>query len=146
MSAVALLVAAVVAGCGGSSRPTGIEPTLQIETEPGVGPVVTDPEGAPVYLFTRDAQRMPTCTGPCTQTWSPLLVPDGASAQAGPGVRAELIGTVVAPGGGRQITYGRWPLYTYAGDQTTFSANGNGVVADGGRWWTLRADGTPVHP
>ncbi len=144
-----LVAAAVViaAGCGGgASAPAGVEPTLQIETEPGVGPVLADPEGAPLYLFTRDAQRTPTCGGPCTQTWPPLVVPDGATAQAGPGVRAGLIATVASPGGGRQITYDRWPLYTYARDQTTFSARGNGVAGAGGTFWAVRADGTAARP
>ncbi len=142
-----LLVAVTVAACG-ASAPTGalVEPTLQLETEPGVGPVLAGPDGSPLYLFTSDARRGVTCRRACARTWVPFDLPDGASAQGGPGVGAALLGTTASPGGGRQVTYNRWPLYTYLGDRTTFSVNGEGAVSYGGVWWAVGANGAPAHP
>jgi predicted lipoprotein with Yx(FWY)xxD motif len=144
----ALPLAALLAGCGGHapSVNTSGEPTLQVQDEPGFGPVVTDASGAAFYLDTRDARRRPTCVGACATDWVPLVVPDGASAQAGVGVRADLIGTVARPGGGRQITYGGWPLYNYLGDRTTFSVTGDGRHAGGGTFHPLTASGQVARP
>lgn len=152
-SSVALLVTlAIAAGFGGgacgrpSSSGTLVEPTLQLETEPGVGPVLTGPDGSPLYFFTADQQRRATCTGGCSHTWIPLDVPDGAAAQGGPGVQAALLGTVASPAGGRQITYNCWPLYTYLGDRTTFSLTGDGIHSFGGTWWAITAAGNRAGP
>jgi predicted lipoprotein with Yx(FWY)xxD motif len=144
-----LLAGAVVAGagvaglggCGGHGTPPAGEPTLQVEYEPGWGPLLTDPSGSPLYLDTRDARGRPTCVGACATEWIPLIVPDGASAQAGVGVSGRLIGTVARPGGGRQITYGGWPLYSFLGDRTTFSVTGNGRHAGGGTFHPVTAAG-----
>lgn len=144
--AVALLVPS---GCG--SRHDGLalgaaEPTLLVQDEPGFGPLVTDPSGAAVYLDTRDDRSEPTCVGACTKLWVPLVVPDGATAQAGVGIDAARIGTVARPGGGRQITYGGWPLYTYLGDRYTFTVTGNGRHAGGGTFHPITPAGVAATP
>jgi predicted lipoprotein with Yx(FWY)xxD motif len=145
---VAVAATAVLSGCGRHppAVDTADEPTLQIQDEPGFGPLVTDAAGAAFYLDTRDARGRPTCVGACATDWVPLVVPDGASAQAGVGVAAHLIGTVAHPGGGRQITYGGWPLYNYLGDTTTFSVTGNDRHAGGGTFHPVTAAGQAAVP
>ena len=143
-SLVALAVMVAGASCGASSSGALVEPTLQIETEPGVGAVLTGPDASPLYLFTPDRQARVTCRSACAETWLPLDVPRGAAAQGGPGVDTALLGTIAAAGGGRQVTYNRWPLYTYLGDRTTFTANGEGVTSFGGTWWAVTARGDPA--
>jgi predicted lipoprotein with Yx(FWY)xxD motif len=145
---VAVAATAVLSGCGRHppAVDTADEPTLQIQDEPGFGPVVTDAAGAAFYLDTRDARSRPTCVAACATDWVPLVVPDGASAQAGVGVAAHLIGTVAHPGGGRQITYGGWPLYNYLGDTTTFSVTGNDRHAGGGTFHPVTAAGQAAVP
>ena len=133
-------------GAGPPAVDKAAEPVLQIQDEPGFGPLVTDASGAPFYLDTRDVRSRPTCVGACASQWIPLVVPDGASARAGVGVRAGLIGTVARPGGGRQITYGGWPLYTYLGDRTTFSVTGDGRQAGGGTFRPVTSSGQAATP
>jgi predicted lipoprotein with Yx(FWY)xxD motif len=151
MIAVAVIATVVLAGCGShaaataATAPVSGEPTLQVENEPGFGPLVTDPSGSPLYLYTRDERGRPRCTGACSHDWVPLVVPDGATAQAGVGVDTKLIGTVARPGGGRQITYARWPVYTYLGDKTTFSVNGAGRHIGGGTFLALTPSGRPAR-
>lgn len=146
LATAGLAAVSLLAGCGSSPKPPGADPTLQVRNEPGVGNVLTDPEGSPLYAFTPDAQKRVTCTGQCSQTWLPEVVPDKAQALASPGVNAKLLGTVPEPGGGRQITYNRWPLYVYTGDATTFTVNGNGQTSFGGSWYAIRPDGTLTRP
>jgi predicted lipoprotein with Yx(FWY)xxD motif len=139
---------ALLGGCGthSPSLDTAAEPTLQVQDEPGFGPLVTDASGAAFYLYTADARRRATCVGSCAVNWVPLVVPDGATGQAGVGVEARLIGTVPRPGGGRQITYGGWPLYTYLGDRTTFSVTGNGRRVGGGTFHPVTPSGHAASP
>lgn len=74
-----------------------------------------------------------TCTGPCTRTWHPLLLPPGDLKPApGPGVPNRL-GLVLRPGGREQVTYNNQPLYTYAGDSRPGQDRGQG--RDGG--WSV---------
>jgi predicted lipoprotein with Yx(FWY)xxD motif len=146
---LAAVFAALLAltGCGHSGPSASVlsaEPTLLAFPEPGVGPALTDPSGDTLYLFTRDRQHQISCTSACTPTWQPLVVPDGATARAGAGADAMLIGTIPSPHGGRQITYNHWPVYTYSHNLTTFSAAGNGIHYDGGTWWVITPQGQPA--
>jgi predicted lipoprotein with Yx(FWY)xxD motif len=145
--AVAMTATVVGGGCGRTTTadPSG-EPTLLVQDEPGFGPLITDPSGAPVYLDTGRDRRPAPCVGRCTAEWIPLVVPDGATALAGVGVAARLIGTVARPGGGRQITFGGWPLYTYLGDRYTFTVTGNGQHAGGGTFHPVTPAGHAARP
>jgi hypothetical protein len=50
------------------------------------------------------------------------------------------------PSGGRVVTYAGWPLYTYQSDVQPAIAAGQGVNLNGGYWYLLRPDGTPLVP
>ena len=81
-----------------------------------LGTVLVTNKGFALYTFPPDAARHVTCTGDCASAWPPLTLHAGQTAAAGAGVRADLLGTVPDPGGGRVVTYHGWPLYTYLGD------------------------------
>ena len=57
----------------------------------------------------------------------------GYGPTAGGAARKPLLGTVRRKDGKRQVTYHRWPLYTFAGDSGPGQAHGNGLVSFGGR-------------
>jgi predicted lipoprotein with Yx(FWY)xxD motif len=107
--------------------------------------------GAPLYLFTGDADgrfgcttkvapsawdlgsgdyHAFTCTGPesdfvygsVTDDW-PALTATGTPL-AGPGVNQKLLGTVDRPGIGHQVTYGGHPLYLFDPPSDPFSPGG----------------------
>jgi hypothetical protein len=59
-------------------------------------------------------------------------------------VQASLLGSDPYPGGGRIVTYAGWPLYSFAGDPHAGDTNGEGLKANGGRWYLIRASGKRV--
>lgn len=80
------------------------------------GTLVVDSHGRTLYRSDKDGVRPPArrCAGACLTTWHPALVgPDFTTA----GVDPALVGTIAAPGGGRQLTLGGRPVYTFAKDR-----------------------------
>jgi len=141
-----------LAACGSSksssqpSASSGVTPSpvVRVATVTGLGPVLVDANGYVVYLFEPDKQGSPTCTGGCLQIW-PSVKPGASGAAAGSGAEAALVGTVSASSGS-QVTYNRWPLYTYTQDPGPGRASGEGVDSFGGVWLAVGADGAPVQP
>jgi predicted lipoprotein with Yx(FWY)xxD motif len=118
--------------------------TVQAQPVDGLGSVLVTNKGYALYMFPPDAAKRVTCTGDCARGWPPLVLPDRASVVAGPGVRADLLGTVLAPDGKRVVTYRGWPLYTYLGDADPGHAAGQGKDDDGGDWYAIRPSGQIV--
>ncbi len=111
-----------------------------------LGTVLVTNKGFALYMFPPDAARHVTCTGGCASAWPPLTLHAGETAAAGAGVRADLLGTMPGPGGGRVVTYHGWPLYTYLGDASPGHAAGQGKDDDGGSWYVMRPSGQIVSP
>ena len=152
--AIAVLAVAVVSGCaspaatgqpaaGGTS---GAKVTITTRSLPDVGTVLVTGKGYALYMFEPDRRRAVTCTGVCAGTWPPLMLPSGATLAAGPGIKTSLLGSDPAPGGGRVVTYGGWPLYTYTGDVDPGQATGQAIDLNGGPWYVLRPSGAPLDP
>jgi predicted lipoprotein with Yx(FWY)xxD motif len=118
--------------------------TVRAQPVNRLGTVLVTNKGYALYMFPPDAATRVTCTGDCALGWPPLVLPDGASVVAGPGIRADLLGTVPAPDGKRVITYRGWPLYTYLGDADPGHAAGQGKNDDGGDWYAMRPSGQIV--
>jgi predicted lipoprotein with Yx(FWY)xxD motif len=122
--------------------------TLGVAHVARLGPVLVTSTGHTLYLFSPDKQRMATCAtkAGCTAAWPPLDVGTGRSGPfAGTGLRTGLLGTIKAPDGELQVTYNRWPLYTFSGDTGPGQAKGQGVVAFGGRWSAVTPLGRAVN-
>ena len=118
----------------------GREATVVV-ADSDLGPILTTGDGMTLYLFTPDAQGVPTCVDDCAGAWPPLLVDDAGQLAGGDGVDATLLGTVEHPGGGLQVTYNRWPLYGFSGDARPGDTNGQGLE---GVWYVLDATGTSI--
>ena len=153
---VALLLAAA-SGCGSPGGPatsgqpaaggtSGVKVTVTTRSLADVGTVLVTGKGYALYMFEPDRRRAVTCTGVCAGTWPPLMLPAGAALAAGPGVRSALLGSDPAPGGGRVVTYGGWPLYTYTGDVDAGQATGQAIDLNGGEWYVLQPSGEPLEP
>lgn len=144
--ALVLVVASLIAlaGCG-SSKPAA-PPTVKTATIGGLGTVLVNSQGYTLYMFVPDARRGVTCTGACAGTWPPLKTAAGTTAQAGPGVRAALFGSDKAPNGSTVVTYNKWPLYTYAADINPGDVVGQALDLNGGYWYVMQPDGTPLVP
>jgi predicted lipoprotein with Yx(FWY)xxD motif len=155
--ALALAAALVlVTGCGsaashgsaGDGTPVAGGKTVKVMASSlrGVGTVLVTSGNDALYVFAPDDHRAVTCTGACAGTWPPLMLPDGASLSAGPGVRQSLLGADPDPDGGRVVTYNGWPLYGYTGDVQPGQATGQNIDLNGGEWYVIRPSGQPVVP
>lgn len=167
MVAVAALVGAGVAGCGGGSSSTSVSSPTKSKTtsippvaEPppnaeegtvfvslgsaaGLGQVLVDSEGHTLYAFSRDSPKESTCEGACEKAWPPLLV-EGGEPQPSNGAGASRLGTIERADGSRQVTYSGHPLYSYSGDKQPGEAGGQGASAFGGTWTALKGSGAPA--
>ncbi|HEU4676240.1 MAG TPA: hypothetical protein VFS29_09645 [Motilibacteraceae bacterium] len=143
----AVAVVATACGSGSPSPSTGSAAagtnggTVQVASTP-LGTVLTDGSGRTLYLLTSDTATSTTCTGPCLAAWPPLAAPSGSPAAAGV---TGTLGSFARPEGGRQLTVGGHPLYTYAGDSSSGQTNGEGIKSFGGTWWAVAPDGSPVQ-
>ncbi|MGH8958188.1 MAG: COG4315 family predicted lipoprotein, partial [Acidimicrobiia bacterium] len=70
-----------------------------------LGDIITDPEGATLYIFTPDEQGDPTCFDDCAANWPPLTT----ELAAGEGLDASLLGLADRGDGTMQVTYNGWP-------------------------------------
>lgn len=107
-----------------------------------LGLVLVDSAGKTLYLFTPDKQKSATCHGGCLAVWPPLTT--SAVPVAGHGVDKKLLASMKW-GRAKQVTYDRWPLYTFSGDSKG-TANGEGIKSFGGSWWAVHPNGQPAKP
>jgi predicted lipoprotein with Yx(FWY)xxD motif len=143
----------LVGGCASSpavqasaSHQSGQTVTVAARSLHGAGTVLVNSRGYALYMFEPDGHRMVTCTGACAGTWPPLKVPSEARLAAGRGVNASLLGSDPDPAGGRVVTYGGWPLYTYSGDVQPGQVTGQAIDLNGGEWYLIRPSGQPLIP
>lgn len=119
--------------------------TVAVRDVPGLGRVLVDGRGYTLYMFEPDGRHAVSCTDACAGSWPPLMR-HGVAPRAGAGVRRDLLGSVPDPEGGRVVSYGGWPLYTYASDTKPGQANGQALDLNGGPWYVIRPSGKPVIP
>ena len=114
--------------------------TISLSTT-ALGDIIVEDEGKTVYAFTPDSAGTSTCYDKCAENWPPLLAEDGATLTAGTGLDASKLTTVDRTDGTKQIKYGDWPLYYFAGDAKAGDTNGQGV---GTKWYVVDATGAMV--
>lgn len=112
-----------------------------------MGTVLVNGAGDTLYLFVPDSQDGSTCLASCASAWPPYLLPAGVTAaRATGGAKASMLGTVQRSDGRLQVTYNRWPLYTWIGDTSPGVATGENLDQFGGFWYAVNADGVAVKP
>jgi len=163
LAALALIGVLAMAGCGssnsssssssggayGGSEETTSKPAAQtassegapitVGTAKGVGKVLVDSNGMTLYYFQKDQNGESTCYGPCEKGWPPLTT-EGAP-QAGEGAMASKLGTTKRKDGTVQVTYNKWPLYTFVEDKKPGEDNGTDSKAFGASWYPLHPNG-----
>jgi|tagenome__1003787_1003787.scaffolds.fasta_scaffold20815390_3 predicted lipoprotein with Yx(FWY)xxD motif len=137
----ALAAALALAACGGSSStsgsttPSAASHTVGVKSIDGVGNVLVDAHGMPLYSSNLDARGTPACDGACTAIWKPLTASGAPSAADGAGA----VGVVMRSDGTRQVAIAGRPLYTFVKDSPG-KVGGNGVAdAFAGRRFTWAA-------
>lgn len=142
IAALAVAVAIAAAGSGSAAvQHTAKGATVQTRKIAGLGTVLVNSRGRTLYMFQPDKQKRVTCKGSCAVIWPPLKVKAGQKPTAGGAARKSLLGTDPNPGGGRVVTYNRWPLYTYVTDTKPGQATGQAIKQSGGYWYVLSPAG-----
>ena len=147
VGAAAVLIIALLAGCGGASTPSAPKTTSGHAATLGVastdlGKILVDSKARTVYLFKGDPGSMSACTGACAAAWPPLVA--SGKPTAGSGAQSSLLATTKRPDGASQLLYHGHPLYLYQGDTKPGDTNGQGVSAFGAGWYALSANGAQV--
>ncbi|MPV38080.1 COG4315 family predicted lipoprotein [Georgenia subflava] len=120
-------------GSGADSPGTG--PLALVETD--LGQILADAGGMTLYIFTNDSAGTSTCEDSCLDLWPP--VPGDVT--AGPGLEADLLGTLERSDGTTQASYADRPLYYFAQDAEPGDTTGQGF---NDVWFVVGADGEPV--
>jgi predicted lipoprotein with Yx(FWY)xxD motif len=144
-------IAVLAAACGSASSATtttkapstgsgASTPSVRLASAslPGVGSVLTGPNGMTLYYLTTDTSSSSACTGQCAVVWPPLVAPAGAQPALASGVPGAL-GTVTRPDGSTQVTYMGHPLYYYQGDTAPGQDKGQGLD---GTWFVVKTSTT----
>ncbi|MBY6348900.1 COG4315 family predicted lipoprotein [Rhodococcoides corynebacterioides] len=140
-------VLSCVAGCG--SDPVGDAErarALAVSSTQDLGSFLVDGQGNTLYVFEPDEASEVSCTFTCATNWPPLTAAEGAAPAADEGVDPTLIGTRSSPSGGEVVTYRDWPLYRYAADKQPGQHRGQDINLNGGLWYVMRPDGSPLIP
>ena len=146
----AIAAAVALAACGGGSSgnaSTGAASqtsaaTLSVRQLSGVGSVLVDRSGKPLYSSNLEASGKIVCDdSACNAFWKPLTLASGKpTASAGTGK----LGVLTRPDGSRQVTVNGKPLYTFSEDSPG-KATGNGFTDSFGghhfTWNVVRAGG-----
>lgn len=111
--------------------------TIALATN-ALGDIIVAADGKTLYAFTPDTAGESTCYDDCAAQWPPLLATDAASVSAGAGLDATKLTTVDRTDGTKQVKYGAWPLYYFAGDTAAGDTNGQGL---GTKWYVVDAAG-----
>ncbi|WP_291414077.1 SCO0930 family lipoprotein [Actinophytocola sp.] len=111
--------------------------TLSAVEVDGLGQILTDQDGYPLYRFTMDSAEPPrsNCDTACAAKWPPLTSEVDIEVS---GVDRSLIGTVTRDDGTNQVTVNGWPVYKFADDAAPGEVNGQGV---NGTWFAVTPDG-----
>jgi predicted lipoprotein with Yx(FWY)xxD motif len=127
-----------------TQAPSSATVAVAARSLPALGLVLVDAGGRTLYTFKPDDHAKVTCVGGCAQVWPPLKLKGGQSASAIAGVKSSLLGSDPDPEGGRVVTYGGWPLYTYVADSAAGTASGQGIETNGGLWYVISPSGAVI--
>jgi predicted lipoprotein with Yx(FWY)xxD motif len=130
----ALAGAAPRAACGGSSSSSttaassgsagAAGQTVSVKSISGLGDVLVDGSGMPLYSSNLDTAAQPACTGACAAVWKPLTVASGAPTVAS---NAGKVALVKRADGTQQVAIDGKPLYTFVNDAPG-QVTGNGAA------------------
>lgn len=143
--ALAVIAAAVVAGCGRAIPISQGGPATISADKSATGTYLVDEGGHSLYLFAADQKGESYCSDACASVWPPYET--SGQPMAGQGVSQKQLGTITRDDGGTQVTYAGVPLYYYAGDGGKADATyGEAIEQFGAEWYLVSPkDATPVE-
>jgi predicted lipoprotein with Yx(FWY)xxD motif len=139
LAVIAIMGATVVAVTASAQATPSAAMRLTVRSTE-YGKALFGPTGKVVYVFGADRGSTSHCYGVCAKAWPPLLT--SSAPIAGPGVRANLLGTTKRKNGRPQATYNGHPLYYYVADKVgkVMCQHAN---MHGGLWLIIKPSGQP---
>ena len=133
VSGMAVGAVLAISACGGGgggntndAASAGGGKTVSVQQVSGVGSVLVDQAGKPIYTSDVEASGRIVCASGCTAFWKPVEAGSG-SPTAGSG--AGKLGVIKRPDGTMQVTANGRPLYTFSEDSPGKST-GDGFTDD----------------
>ena len=123
----------------GSSASSGGSGVVAVDDNAKLGQILVDSKGNTLYYFLKDKGGKSACYGACASVWPPYTASGQPKGQSG--AKASLLSTTKRTDGGEQVTYNKFPLYTYAGDKKPGDTNGNNFEQFGAEWYALTPAG-----
>jgi predicted lipoprotein with Yx(FWY)xxD motif len=99
---------------------------VSVQKVSGVGSVLVDPSGKPIYTSDVEASGKIACDSACTAFWKPVTAAGGKPTGA---TGTGKLGVIKRPDGTRQLTANGRPLYTFSEDSPGKST-GDGFTDD----------------
>lgn len=131
---LALLAASAQTALAQSTPEADPPPTVFVRQDPALGPILTDPNGMTLYLFTKDVtEGESACYDQCATNWPPFTATEPLTLPGN--VEGELT-TITRADGTTQVAYNGIPLYYWLNDKQAGDTTGQGV---GDVWYV-------VHP
>ena len=112
--------------------------TVQLAEHDDLGAILVDGNNRTLYLRTEDERNQSNCDESCIKTWPPLLTINDAV--AGEDLTEQVLKSIKRVDGSNQVTYNGWPLYYFAGDETSGDAKGQN---SGDIWFVVSIWGGP---
>ncbi len=130
LSALVLITSATAASAAAT--------TLSVAST-SLGKIIVNGKGMTAYFYDLDKPHsgVSSCTGVCSTNW-PAITSSTARITV-----SDLKGKVTLLGHTRQVAINGRPIYTFIGDTSKGSTNGQGV---GGVWFVISANGTELKP
>jgi predicted lipoprotein with Yx(FWY)xxD motif len=134
-----VVLAALVTMLGTSQAASSSGARLTVRST-AYGKAVFGPSRKVLYVFGADRGSTSNCYGVCATAWPPLLTK--GKPVAGPGVKANLLGTTKRKNGALQVTYNKHPLYYFSSD-TRQKIKCQHMSMHGGLWLIIKPNGQP---
>ena len=107
-------------------------------SETDLGPVLVDPDGFTLYMFTADSDGESTCYDACAALWPPVPADTTISSD----VDESMFGSTTRTDGMEQLTVNGMPLYLYTPDTSPGDTTGQGF---NGVWFVLDEAGNVIE-
>lgn len=114
-------------------------PVLKSANVTGFPSALVNHSSRTLYVLSSEKGMKLKCKSTCLSTWVPVLVKTSVTTVAlGAGVKGK-ISFVTRSKSMKQVTFNSYPVYTYQGDSGKLQSNGQGITADGGTWYLIKA-------
>lgn len=103
-----------------------------------LGPILVDPDGFTLYIFTADAGGESACYDACADLWPPVPAATPVSSD----LDASIFGSTTRTDGMEQLTVNNMPLYLYTPDSNPGDVAGHGF---NDVWFVVDGDGAIIE-